>query len=76
MLFERKLAGGLGVSCEGGPLGSLMVPLTWTDRKAELLGQLLRRDRLHPVLFQLEETSGVDGQAAHRHLRDPGDLER
>ena len=32
MLFERKLAGGLAVSCEGGPLGSLMVPLAWTDR--------------------------------------------
>jgi hypothetical protein len=32
VLFERKLAGGLAVSCEGGPLGSLMVPLAWTDR--------------------------------------------
>jgi hypothetical protein len=32
VLFERKLAGGLAVSCEGGPLGSLMVPLSWTDR--------------------------------------------
>ncbi len=32
MLFERKLAGGVGLSCEGGPLGSLMVPLNWTDR--------------------------------------------
>ena len=32
MLFERKLASGLAVSCEGGPLGSLMVPLAWTDR--------------------------------------------
>ena len=32
MLFERKLAGGLAVSCEGGPLGSLMLPLAWTDR--------------------------------------------
>jgi hypothetical protein len=32
VLFERKLVGGLAVSCEGGPLGSLMVPLTWTDR--------------------------------------------
>jgi hypothetical protein len=34
VLFERKLAGGLAVSCEGGPLGSLMVPVTWTDRGA------------------------------------------
>jgi hypothetical protein len=32
VLFERRLAGGLAVSCEGGPLGSLMVPLGWTDR--------------------------------------------
>jgi hypothetical protein len=34
VLFERKLAGGVAVSCEGGPLGSLMVPLAWTDRGA------------------------------------------
>ena len=32
VLFERKLAGGLAVSCEGGPLGSRMLPLAWTDR--------------------------------------------
>jgi hypothetical protein len=32
VLFERKLASGVAVSCEGGPLGSLMVPVTWTDR--------------------------------------------
>ena len=32
MLFERKVAGGRAVSCEGGPLGSLMLPLAWTDR--------------------------------------------
>ncbi len=32
VLFERKLPSGLAVSCEGGPLGSLMVPLAWTDR--------------------------------------------
>ena len=35
MLFERKLAGGLAVSCEGGPLGSVMLPLSWTDRGPE-----------------------------------------
>ncbi|MBV9313211.1 MAG: hypothetical protein JO100_05575 [Pseudonocardia sp.] len=34
MLFERKLADGVGLSCEGGPLGSLMVPVGWTDRAA------------------------------------------
>jgi hypothetical protein len=32
VLFERRLAGGLAFSCEGGPLGSLMLPLSWTDR--------------------------------------------
>jgi hypothetical protein len=32
VLFERKLADGVALSCEGGPLGSLMVPLSWTDR--------------------------------------------
>ena len=35
VLFERKLPGGLAVSCEGGPLGSLMLPLSWTDRGPE-----------------------------------------
>jgi hypothetical protein len=32
VLFERRLADGVALSCEGGPLGSLMVPLSWTDR--------------------------------------------
>lgn len=32
VLFERKLPSGLAVSCEGGPLGSVMLPLSWTDR--------------------------------------------
>jgi hypothetical protein len=32
VLFERRLADGIALSCEGGPLGSLMVPLSWTDR--------------------------------------------
>jgi hypothetical protein len=30
VLFERKLPSGLAVSCEGGPLGSVMLPLSWT----------------------------------------------
>ena len=38
VLFERKLAGGLAVSCEGGPLGSLMVPLARTDRGPSAAG--------------------------------------
>jgi hypothetical protein len=32
VLFERRLAGGVALSCEGGPLGTLMVPVDWTDR--------------------------------------------
>jgi hypothetical protein len=32
VLFERNLAHGVALSCEGGPLGTLMVPLSWTDR--------------------------------------------
>ena len=32
VLFERRMAGGLFLSCEGGPLGSVMLPVTWTDR--------------------------------------------
>jgi hypothetical protein len=32
VLFERRMAAGLAFSCEGGPLGSVMLPLAWTDR--------------------------------------------
>ena len=32
VLFERMLPGGPAVSCEGGALGTLVVPLAWTDR--------------------------------------------
>ena len=32
VLFERRMAGGLAFSCEGGPVGSVMLPLAWTDR--------------------------------------------
>jgi len=32
VLFERRLPSGLAVSCEGGPLGTVMLPLVWTDR--------------------------------------------
>jgi hypothetical protein len=35
VLFERRLPDGPAVSCEGGPLGSVMLPLSWTDRGAE-----------------------------------------
>jgi hypothetical protein len=33
VLFERCYeAGGLALCCEGGPLGSVMLPVDWTDR--------------------------------------------
>ncbi|MFI7643610.1 DUF5372 family protein [Nonomuraea sp. NPDC049400] len=32
VLFERRLSAGLALSCEGGPLGTIMVPVEWTDR--------------------------------------------
>ena len=35
VLFERHYkANGLGFCCEGGPLGSVMLPVDWTDRGA------------------------------------------
>ena len=33
VLFERRYkASGLAFCCEGGPLGSVMLPVSWTDR--------------------------------------------
>jgi len=33
VLFERRYqVTGLAFCCEGGPLGSVMLPITWTDR--------------------------------------------
>jgi len=35
VLFERRYRlTGLGFCCEGGPLGSVMLPVGWTDRGA------------------------------------------
>ena len=62
VLFERKLAGGVAVSCEGGPLGSLMLPLGWTDR-----GPAPARARLtYEVLVEL---AGVVSGIETRHGR-------
>jgi hypothetical protein len=60
VLFERKLAGGLTVSCEGGPLGSLMVPLAWTDRGPAAAGAPLT----YEVLIDL---AGVISAVKSRH---------
>lgn len=32
VLFERRLPAGLAFSCAGGPLGTVMLLATWTDR--------------------------------------------
>jgi hypothetical protein len=56
VLFEWKLPSGLALSCKGGPLGSVMLPLVWTDRGPvaaqvpltyEALIDLGRDDRAH-----------------------------
>lgn len=46
VLFERKLPGGVSVSCEGGPLGSVMLPLAWTDRGPAAAGGPLAYESL------------------------------
>jgi Family of unknown function (DUF5372) len=62
VLFERKVAGGLAVSCEGGPLGSLMVPLAWTDRGAPAADA--------PLTYEaLIELAGVISAISARHER-------
>ena len=60
VLFERKLPSGLAVSCEGGPLGSLMVPLAWTDRGPAAADALLT----YEVLIDL---AGVISAVGPRH---------
>ena len=34
VLFERRMPTGLAYSCDGGALGRMMLPATWTDRGA------------------------------------------
>jgi hypothetical protein len=60
VLFERKLGSGVAVSCEGGPLGSLMVPLTWTDRGSAVAHAPLT----YEVLIEL---AGVISAVKPRH---------
>ena len=60
VLFERKLPGGPAVSCEGGPLGSVMVPLGWTDRGPAAAGGPLT----YEVLIEL---AAVISAAGGRH---------
>ena len=56
MASTQKVA----VSCEGGPLGSLMVPLAWTDRGAAAADAPLT----YEVLIEL---AGVVSAIGPRH---------
>src|SRR5258708_34767176 len=67
VLFERKLPGGRAVSCEGGPLGSLMLPLAWTDRGPEPAAGPLR----YEVLADLAEAASAWPAANRRGSRLP-----
>ena len=60
VLFERKLPGGVAVSCEGGPLGSVMLPLAWTDR----VGAAAEGPLTYEVLMDL---AAVVSAVATRH---------
>ena len=51
VMFERKLPGGLVVSCEGGPLGSFQLPVAWTDRGQPAAAEPLT----YEVLVELAE---------------------
>jgi hypothetical protein len=33
VLFERQMPAGLALSCDGGPLGRMLLPAAWTDRR-------------------------------------------
>jgi uncharacterized membrane-anchored protein len=33
VLFERRMPAGLAYSCDGGVLGRMLLPATWTDRE-------------------------------------------
>jgi hypothetical protein len=47
VLFERRYkASGLAFCCEGGPLGSVMLPACWTDRGAPTSPRALGYEQL------------------------------
>lgn len=47
VLFERRYkATGLAFCCEGGPLGSVMLPAGWTDRAVPGSAQALGYEQL------------------------------
>jgi hypothetical protein len=47
VLFERRYkATGVAFCCEGGPLGSVMLPASWTDRDEPAAAQALGYEQL------------------------------
>ena len=47
VLFERRYeASGLAFCCEGGPLGSVMLPVDWTDRGKPAVERVLGYEEL------------------------------
>ena len=47
VLFERRYqASGLAFCCEGGPLGSVMLPAGWTDRHTQASPRALGYEQL------------------------------
>jgi len=47
VLFERRYeASGVAFSCEGGPLGTVMLPVDWTDRGRPPAGHALGYEEL------------------------------
>ncbi len=60
VLFERKVAGEMMVSCAAGPQGSVMLPLAWTDRGPEAADG--------PLTFEvLVDLAAVISAAGARH---------
>ncbi len=52
VLFERRMPAGLAYSCDGGPLGRMLLPAIWTDREC--------RERPARVSYEaLVELAGV-----------------
>lgn len=61
VLFERRYkAIGLSFCCEGGPLGSVMLPASWTDRGEPAAARALGYEQL------IELAALVGALATHR----------
>jgi hypothetical protein len=55
VLFERRYeSGGLSFCCEGGPLGSVMLPVDWTDRGKPAVERALGYEELVELAVVVE----------------------